>query len=72
MLAPRPVWAANVATLLLGGGLIAALMTVPLFVNLVLAERPLDGGLTLMRLTVAVAVFAATKTEVRAALLYLK
>jgi MFS family permease len=54
MLAPRPVWAANVATLLLGGGLIAALMTVPLFVNLVLAERPLDGGLTLMRLTVAV------------------
>ena len=54
MLAPRPVWAANVATLLLGGGLIAALITIPLFVNLVLGERPLDGGLTLMRLTVAV------------------
>jgi MFS family permease len=58
MFEPRPVWAANLATVLLGGGLIAALVTVPLFVNLVLLERPLDGGLTLMRLTVAVPVGA--------------
>ncbi len=54
LFAPRAVWSANLASLLLGGGLIAALITVPLFVNLVLLERPLDGGLTLMRLTVAV------------------
>ena len=54
MFAPRAVWSANVATLLLGGGLITALIGVPLFVNLVLAGRPLDGGLTLMRLTLAV------------------
>ncbi len=54
MFASRPVWSASVATLLLGGALIVALVTVPLFVNLVLAQRPLDGGLTLMRLTVAV------------------
>ncbi|MBM4415114.1 MAG: MFS transporter [Chloroflexi bacterium] len=54
MFAPRPVWAAHAAHVLLGGGLIAALIAVPLFVNLVLGERPLAGGLTLMRLTVAV------------------
>ena len=54
MFAPRPVWSANLATLLLGGGLIIALISVPLFVNLVLAQSSLDGGLTLMRLTVAV------------------
>jgi MFS family permease len=54
MFTTRPVWAANAASVLLGGGLIIALISVPLFVNLVLAGSPLDGGWTLMRLTVAV------------------
>ena len=54
MFAPRPLWAANLVTLLVGGGLITALIGVPLFVNLVLVQDPLDGGLTLLRLTVAV------------------
>lgn len=50
----RQVLAANLASFLLGGGLIIALIGVPLFVNLVLADGALEGGLTLMRLTVAV------------------
>ena len=54
MFASRPLWAANLVTLLVGGGLITALIGVPLFVNLVLAGDPLSGGLTLLRLTVAV------------------
>lgn len=54
MFQPRPVWAASLATFLSGGGLIVALIGVPLFVNLVLAESALDGGLALMRLTFAV------------------
>lgn len=58
MFAPRGVWASNAASVLLGGGLITALITVPLFVNLVLAESPIAGGLTLMRLTVGVPVGA--------------
>jgi MFS family permease len=58
MFTTRPVWAANVASVLLGGGLIVALIGVPLFVNLVLGGSPLDGGWTLMRLTVAVPIGA--------------
>lgn len=54
MLRSREVLAANATSLLLGGGLITVLIGVPLFVNLVLAESALDGGLTLMRLTIAV------------------
>lgn len=54
MFRPRPVWVASLVTFLGGGGLIAALIGVPLFVNLVLAESALDGGLALVRLTVAV------------------
>ncbi len=50
----RHVLAANLASFLLGMGLIIALIGVPLFVNLVLAQGALQGGLTLMRLTVAV------------------
>ncbi|HRC87696.1 MAG TPA: hypothetical protein PK413_19040, partial [Thermoanaerobaculia bacterium] len=42
----------------LGGGLIVALISVPLFVNLVLAGSPLNGGWTLMRLTATVPVGA--------------
>ena len=54
MFRPRAAWASNAATLLLGAGLITALISVPLFVNLVLAERPIEGGLTLLRFTIAV------------------
>lgn len=53
-LSRRPVLAANVAHFLVGVGLITVLIGVPLFVNLVLVEGALEGGLTLMRLTVAV------------------
>lgn len=58
LLARREVLAANLASVLLGCGLITALVGVPLFVNLVLVESPLEGGLTLMRLTAAVPVGA--------------
>lgn len=54
----RAIVAANLASVLVGAGLIVVLIGVPLFVNLVLVEPPLDGGLTLMRLTVAVPVGA--------------
>lgn len=50
----RAVLAANIVHFIVGAGLIVALIGVPLFVNLVLAEGALEGGLTLMRLTVAV------------------
>ncbi|MEX0856345.1 MAG: MFS transporter [Gemmatimonadota bacterium] len=53
-LAERHTAAANLAMFLVGAGLITALMGVPLFVNLVLVEGALEGGLTLMRLTIAV------------------
>lgn len=52
------VLAANVTHFVVGLGLITVLIGVPLFVNLVLVEGALDGGLTLMRLTVAVPVGA--------------
>lgn len=58
MLAQRAVLAAEVATLLTGGALITVLIGVPLFVNLVLDEGPLAGGVTLLRLTAAVPVGA--------------
>ena len=58
LLQARHAIAANLGSIMLGGGLITALIGVPLFVNLVLVESPLDGGLTLMRLTVAVPVGA--------------
>jgi len=58
LLKARHAIAANLASLLLGAGLITVLIGVPLFVNLVLVESPFDGGLTLMRLTVAVPVGA--------------
>jgi MFS family permease len=50
----RVVWAAHAVTALVGGGLIVALIGIPLFVNIVLGASPLDGGLALLRLTVAV------------------
>lgn len=54
MFRERRVQAANLASLMVGVGLIVALISVPLFANLVLVESPLEGGLTLMRFTVAV------------------
>jgi MFS family permease len=54
MLASREAIVANAAHFLVGAGLISALIGVPLFVNLVLVGSPLEGGLTLMRLTAAV------------------
>jgi EmrB/QacA subfamily drug resistance transporter len=58
MFRERAIAAANAASVLLGVGLIGVLITVPLFVNLVLADDPIDGGLTLLRLTAAVPVGA--------------
>ncbi len=57
-LASRGVGTANLVQLVVGGGLITVLIGVPLFVNLVLAQRPLEGGLTLLRFTAAVPVGA--------------
>ncbi len=54
LLTARRRLAANLGSTLVGAGLIAALIAVPLFANLVLRESALSGGLTLMRLTVAV------------------
>ena len=54
MLVERPILAAEAATFLTGMALITVLIGVPLFVNLVLAEGPLAGGITLLRLTAAV------------------
>ena len=58
MFAPRPVWSSAAMSLFVGAGLITALISVPLFVNLVLVERPIDGGVTLLRFTAAVPVGA--------------
>ena len=58
MFRERGIAAANAASVLLGIGLIGVLITVPLFVNLVLADDPIDGGLTLLRLTAGVPVGA--------------
>jgi len=58
MFAPKPVWSSAVMSVLVGAGLITVLISVPLFVNLVLVERPIDGGVTLLRFTAAVPVGA--------------
>ena len=58
MFASKQVSSAAVMSVLVGAGLITALISVPLFVNLVLVERPIDGGLTLLRFTAAVPVGA--------------
>ena len=57
-LTQRAILAANLTHFVVGVGLITALIGVPLFVNLVLVEGALEGGLTLLRLTVAVPVGA--------------
>ncbi len=58
MFASKQVSSAAVMSVLVGAGLITALISVPLFVNLVLVERPIDGGFTLLRFTAAVPVGA--------------
>ena len=58
MFASRQVSSSAVMSVFVGAGLITALISVPLFVNLVLVERPIDGGLTLLRFTAAVPVGA--------------
>ena len=50
--------AANLTHLLLGGALIIGMVTVPLMANTVLGLTALDGGLMLMRMTVAIPVGA--------------
>ena len=50
--------AAMSAQLLVGGALIMALVTVPLMTDTVLGERPLEGGLRLMRFTGAIPIGA--------------
>ena len=47
-----PVSAGHVTNVLVGGGLIVAMASVPLFTNVVLQDSPLQGGLNLMRMTV--------------------
>lgn len=47
-----PVSAGHVTNLFVGGGLIVAMASVPLFTNVVLQDSPLQGGLNLMRMTV--------------------
>jgi EmrB/QacA subfamily drug resistance transporter len=49
----RPLSAAFVTNGLVGGALIVAMVNVPLFTNIVMGGSALDGGLNLMRLTIA-------------------
>ena len=53
-----PFSSANVTHLLLGGALIIGMVTVPLMANTVLGLTALDGGLMLMRMTIAIPVGA--------------
>ena len=55
----RLPWSAGFLTnALVGGGLIVAMVSVPLFTNVILGGSALEGGLNLMRLTVALPVGA--------------
>lgn len=54
----RPYSAGNLTNFMVGGGLIVAMVNVPLFTNVVLDESALQGGLNLMRLTVMLPVGA--------------
>ena len=53
-----PFSAAAAAHLLVGGAMIIGMVTIPLMANTVLGLTPLDGGLMLMRMTVAMPVGA--------------
>ena len=54
----QSVSSALTTNLLAGATLIVAMVNVPLFTNLVLGDSPLQGGLNLMRLTIALAIAA--------------
>ena len=54
----RRLSAAFVVNAIVGGALIVAMVSVPLFTNIVLRESALQGGINLMRLTVALPVGA--------------
>ena len=58
LLRSRITAGANLTNLLVGGGLIIALVNVPLIANLLWDKTPLEGGLYLMRLTIALALGA--------------
>ncbi len=47
-----PLSAGHITNFLVGGGLIVAMVNVPVFTNVVLRDSPLAGGLNLMRMTV--------------------
>ena len=59
MFVSRAFGAANVTHLLVGSALIIGMVTIPLMANTVLEKTTLDGGLMLMRMTVAIPVGAA-------------
>ncbi len=59
MFGSRTFGAANVTHLLVGGALIIGMVTIPLMANTVLEMSALDGGLMLMRMTVAIPIGAA-------------
>jgi MFS family permease len=54
----RPIAAGMITNCLVGGALIVAMVTVPLFTNVVLGGSAIDGGLNLMRLTIALPIGA--------------
>ena len=53
-----PLSAANGASLLVGGALILALVTIPLMTDTIMGRSPLEGGLRLLRLTALIPVGA--------------
>ncbi|MCY4655036.1 MAG: MFS transporter [Dehalococcoidia bacterium] len=59
MFRTRAFGAANATHLLIGGALIIGMVTIPLMANTVLEKTALEGGLMLMRMTIAIPVGAA-------------
>ena len=59
MFRSRLFGSANIVHLLVGGALIIAMVTIPLMANTVLQKSALEGGLALMRMTLAIPVGAA-------------
>ncbi len=59
MFRSKALVSASVTHMLIGGALIIGMVTIPLMANTVLDLRPLDGGLMLMRMTVAIPFGAA-------------
>ena len=59
MFRSRAFGAANATHLLVGGALIISMVTIPLMANTVLEKTALEGGLMLMRMTIAIPIGAA-------------